>query len=207
MDAEEKDNSYQAQKRREREAREERIKQDAYTKGIIEALGGENPYTGEKIEDASDVEEYLMMRSLEKQGKDPVVDYHKAVKQKAKDTAKDAQEEADRRREVAEFAEKYPDVEMQTLFTNEKFLKFAGKRVGKEALSDIYADYLSFTSEYEVEAERKAVQKQREKSARAKASPGSLKGNGDSSPISYANMSDKDFERKLNKVLRGEEKI
>ena len=204
---EQKGNSYQAQKRREREAREERIKQDAYTRGMIEALGGENPYTGEKIEDASDVEEYLMMRNLEKQGKDPVVDYHKAVKEKTKKAATDAQEEADRRHEIAEFTEKYPDVDMQSILANERFVKFAGKRVGKESLSDIYADYLSFTSEYDAEAERKATQKLREKSARKKASPGSLTGNGDTANMSYETMTDKAFERKLNAVLRGEEKI
>lgn len=202
-----KSNSYQAQKRREREAREERIKQDAYTKGMIEALGGENPYTGEKIEDASDVEEYLMMRNLEKQGKDPVVDYHKAVKEKTKKAATDAKEEADRRQEIAEFAEKYPEVQMQDLLSNDKFVKFAGKRVGKESLSDIYADYLSFTSEYDTEAQRKAEQKYREKSARKKASPGSLTGSGDTASVSYENMSDKAFERKLAAVLRGTEKI
>lgn len=202
-----KSNSYQAQKRREREAREERIKQDAYTKGMIEALGGENPYTGEKIEDASDVEEYLMMRNLEKQGKDPVVDYHKAVKEKSKKAATDAKEEADRRQEIAEFAEKYPEVQMQELLSNERFVKFAGKRVGKESLSDIYADYLSFTSEYDTEAQRKAEQKYREKSARKKASPGSLTGNGDSAKLSYETMSDKAFERKLAAVLRGTEKV
>ncbi len=201
---EQKTNSYQAQKRREREAREERIKQDAYTKGMIEALGGENPYTGEKIEDASDVEEYLMMRDLEKQGKDPVADFHKAVKQKAKETATKEQEEKDRTQELQEFAEKYPDVKMVDLLSNERFIKFAGKRVGKESLSDIYADYVSFTSEYEAEVERNAVQKQRDKSARAKASPGSLRGGGGDTPVkTYATMSDEEFEREIIKAKSG----
>jgi hypothetical protein len=202
-EAEEKTNSYQAQKRREREAREERLKKDAYVKGMIEALGGENPYTGEKIEDSSDVEEYLMMRDLEKQGKDPVADFHKAVKQKAKDTATKAKEEQQRTQELQDFATKYPNVKMSELLANERFVKFAGKRVGNEALSDIYADYLSFTSDIENAAE----EKQRAKSARKKASPGSLTGNGDSTKQSYETMSDKAFERKLAAVLRGTEKI
>lgn len=202
-EAEEKTNSYQAQKRREREAREERLKKDAYVKGMIEALGGENPYTGEKIEDSSDVEEYLMMRDLEKQGKDPVADFHKAVKQKAKDTATKAKEEQQRTQELQDFATKYPNVKMSELLANERFVKFAGKRVGNEALSDIYADYLSFTSDIENAAE----EKQRAKSAKKKATPGSLTGNGDSAKQSYETMSDKAFERKLAAVLRGTEKI
>lgn len=201
--AEEKTNSYQAQKRREREAREERLKKDAYVKGMIEALGGENPYTGEKIEDSSDVEEYLMMRDLEKQGKDPVADFHKAVKQKAKATATKAKEEEQRTQELQDFATKYPNVKMSELLANERFVKFAGKRVGNEALSDIYADYLSFTSDIENAAE----EKQRAKSAKKKASPGSLTGNGDTTKQSYETMSDKAFERKLAAVLRGTEKI
>lgn len=200
-------NSYQAQKRREREAREERIKQDAYTRGMIEALGGENPYTGEKIEDASDVEEYLMMKRLDQQGKDPVVDFHKAVKENAKKAAADAQEDAEIRQEIEEFSERYPDVDMQSVLMDEHFAKYAAKRVGKESLSDIYADYKAFTDEYEAKAERKAVQRQKQVSARKKATPGSLKGNGDSGATSYANMSDKAFERKLNAVLRGTERI
>lgn len=200
-------NSYQAQKRREREAREERIKQDAYTKGMIEALGGENPYTGEKIEDASDVEEYLMMKDLERQGKDPLADFHKAVKEKSKKAAADAQEDAEIRGEIEEFTERFPDVDMRSVLTDEMFVKYAAKRVGKESLSAIYADYRAFTDEYEAKAERKAVQKQKEISARKKATPGSLKGNGGSSVTSYANMSDKAFERKLAAVLRGTEKI
>lgn len=198
-----KTNSYQAQKRREREAREEKLKKEAFVKGMIEALGGENPYTGEKIEDSADVDEYLMMRELEKQGKDPVSDYHKAVKQKAKETASQAQEETQRQQEIAEFADKYPNVDMQTLLSNERFVRFAGKRVGKEPLSDIYADYLSFTSDIEYAAE----EKQRAKSAKKKATPGSLTGNGDSAKQSYETMSDKAFERKLAAVLRGTEKI
>ena len=201
--AEEKTNSYQAQKRREREAREERLKKEAYVKGMIEALGGENPYTGEKIEDSSDVEEYLMMRDLEKQGKDPVADFHKAVKQKAKDTATKEKEEQQRTQELQDFATKYPNVKMSELLANERFVKFAGKRVGNEALSDIYADYLSFTSDLESDVE----QKQRVKSAKKKATPGSLTGNGDSAKQSYETMSDKAFERKLAAVLRGTENI
>lgn len=201
--AEEKTNSYQAQKRREREAREERLKKDAYVKGIIDTLGGENPYTGEKIEDAADVEEYLTMRDLEKQGKDPVADFHKAVKQKAKETATKEQEDRERTQELQEFATKYPDVKMAELLSNERFVKFAGKRVGRESLSDIYADYLSFTSDLESAVE----EKQRVKSAKKKATPGSLTGNGDSAKQSYETMSDKAFERKLEAVLRGTENI
>lgn len=197
-------NSFQAQKRREREAREEKIKREAFVKGMIEALGGENPYTGEKIEDSADVDEYLMMRDLEKQGHDPVADYHKAVKRKAKETASQEQEEIERKQEISEFAEKYPNVDMQRLLSNERFVKFAGKRVGRESLSDIYADYLSFTSEYDAEATRKAEENQRAKSARKKASPGSLTGNGGELPQkTFANMTDDEFEREIAKAKSG----
>ena len=64
----------QAEKRRRREAKEreirERIKNDAYQQAVIDATGGVNPYTGEEIRDRVDVEEYVAMRKIEREGGD-----------------------------------------------------------------------------------------------------------------------------------------
>lgn len=70
----------------------------------------------------------------------------------------------------------------------------------------MYEDYLSFTSEMDVKAEARADAKAKNALAKAKASPGSLTGE-DVPAVSYANMSDEDFDRKLEAVLRGREKI
>ncbi|MBQ7831807.1 MAG: hypothetical protein IJX30_00585 [Clostridia bacterium] len=198
----------QAQKRREREAREaqirKQIEEDAYRKGIIDAVGNKNPYTGEAITDKSDIEEYFTMRELEKEGKDPIADYPKALRAQRQAKAEAAQKEAQRVKEVSEFAENYPDVDLATLLSDPAFGKFAGKRVEHESLSDVYRDYLSFVGEVKADTEKKAQVKARQAAAKAKSTPGSLTGNGGSSPIrTYADMSDEEFEQEIAKAKAG----
>ncbi len=201
-------NPYAAQKRKEREEKEKRIREEirqkAYVQGIVEATGGTNPYTGEEIKDKEDVEEYLAMRDLEKKGQDPIGDFHKRVKEQAKEQNKKAEEEQSRRAEIIAFAEKYPSVDLDQLFNNQKFVLFAGKRLGKETLLEVYQDYENFTKEYSAEAEQNAEKKVKEKVARAKSSPGSLTGSGGNLPKkSYADMSSQEFEKALKLAKSG----
>lgn len=201
----------QAEKRRQREEREkeirEKIERESYRKGIVDAVGGVNPYTGEKIQDEADVDEYLLMKKLEKEGKDPIEDYAAAVKGEKREKAEKAKAESKRVEELTEFADKYPNVDVSALLQDAKFGKFAGKRVQHESLADVYADYLEFTGAESAEIEKKAAVKAKTAEMKRRASPGSLVGNGDAAKVSYADMSEKDFDRKLAKVLRGEENI
>jgi hypothetical protein len=207
----ERDDTFQAEKRRQREEKEaairKRIEEEAYRKGIIEAVGGVNPYTGEAITDKADVDEYLLMKELDKQGKDPISDYAKAVKEKQKAQVETKRTENNRAQELSEFAGKYPNVNVTELLKNERFCKFAGKRVGHESLATVYGDYLTFTNEINATVDKKVQIKAKATAAKAKASPGSLAGNGETAKVSYANMSEEAFEKKLAKVLRGEERI
>ena len=77
-------NSENARRRREaeRKAELERERQTAREQAIIETLNGKNPYTGEEMKDSTDVQEYLTMREIEKNGGDPLSDYPKHLKQK-----------------------------------------------------------------------------------------------------------------------------
>ena len=198
----------QAQKRREREAREaqirKQIEEDAYRKGIVDAVGKENPYTGEEIKDQADIEEYFMMRELEKAGKDPIADYPKALRAKRQAKAEAAKAEEQRVQEVAEFVERYPDVDISSLLQDPAFGKFAGKRVQHESLTSVYSDYLSFVGEVKADTEKKALVKARQAAAKAKSTPGSLTGNGGSSPRrSYDDMSDEEFEREIARAKAG----
>ena len=201
----------QAEKRREREAKEkairEKIERDSYRKGIVDAVGGVNPYTGEKIQDDADIDEYLLMKKLDKEGKDPIEDYAAAVKGEKREKAEKAKADSQRAEELSVFADKYPDVDVSALLQDAKFGKFAGKRVEHESLADVYADYLEFTGAESAEIEKKAAVKAKTAEMKKKASPGSLVGNGDAAKVSYADMSREEFNRKLNKVLRGEETI
>ncbi|MBQ3019138.1 MAG: hypothetical protein IJD77_00945 [Clostridia bacterium] len=200
--------AFQAQKRRIREEKEEalrkKIEENAYRKGIIEALGGTNPYTGENIVDDVDIEEYLAMRKLDQEGKDPVTDYRRTLKEKKRAEDKAKQDHDKTVNEIAEFAKAFPNVDLDALFKDERFLRFAGKRVEREGLSDVYADYVSFTSDINTAAEKKAEMKEKNKAARAKASPGSLTGGGSEIPHkSVDQMSDAEFEKMLAKAKSG----
>lgn len=201
----------QAEKRREREAKEEairkRIEQESYRKGIVDAVGGVNPYTNEEIKDEADIDEYLLMRKLEKEGKDPIEDYASAVKGERRAKQQEAEAEKNRKAEVQEFAERYPNVDITALLQDHRFGKFAGKRVQNESLANVYADYLEFTQGEEAVVERKAAVKVKQAEMKKRTSPGSLQGNGEAVKLSYADMSDDAFEKKLAKVLRGEENI
>ena len=60
--------------RRRREAEKEALIRRTREQTIIEALDGQNPYTGEEMKDSLDVEEYLAMKEIYKNGGDPVSD-------------------------------------------------------------------------------------------------------------------------------------
>lgn len=201
----------QAEKRREREAKEEairkKIEQESYRKGIVDAVGGVNPYTNEEIKDEADIDEYLLMRKLEKEGKDPIEDYASAVKGEKRAKAQEAEAEKNRKAEVAEFAQRFPNVDMTALLQDPRFGKFAGKRVQNETLANVYADYLEFTQGEEAVIEKKATVKAKQAEMKKKVSPGSLVGNGDPAPLSYENMSKEAFSKVFDQVLRGERTI
>ncbi len=186
--------------------RDARIREEAYRQAVLDATGGVNPYTGEEMRDKLDIEEYLAMRKIEQSGGDPVADYRTTLKTQAREQAKAAETADKQQADLDGFAEKHPDIDVSKLLHDGKFARFAGKRLGHESLADVYEDYLSFTSEMDVKAEARADAKAKNALAKAKASPGSLTGE-DVPAVSYANMSDEDFDRKLEAVLRGREKI
>ena len=171
-----------AQRRRETERRQEAKHQrelnDVRNNAIIEALGGKNPYTDGEMKDADDVAEFLAMREIEKNGGDPVSDYSKHVKEKAREQRETEQREAEKRawfeKDRADFAEKYPDADLSALIADKSFRIFAEGKVGERPLSEIYESYLAMTGEIEAAAKKSAAQTV----ANSKASPGSLSGGG-----------------------------
>ena len=199
----------QAAKRRERERKEEairkRIEQEAYTKGLVDAVGGENPYTHEPIKDAFDVEEYLVMREIEKNGGDPVADYAKTTKEKQREKVAATEVQRTAAADLKDFRQTHPDVDVSRLLNDARFARFAGKRIdGGERLSDVYADYIAFTGEVAATAEKKAEIKAKNAVAKKKASPGSLTGGGgEATKATYDNMTDEAFEREIAKAKAG----
>lgn len=160
--------------RRRREAKRQAELKEARVQATIEALNGVNPYTQEPMKDSQDVDEYYIMRKIAAEGGDPVADYAKHIKQKArKDAETKAQEEKTRewyKKDKAEFVAKYPDTNLEELLSDSHFIDYSEGKVGKKSLSAIYEGYMALRNE----STKKANAKARQMVANAKASPGSL---------------------------------
>lgn len=166
--------------RRRREAERQKELKDTREKAIIEALGGINPYTGEEMKDSHDVEEFLVMQEIKKNGGDPVADFAKNRKERERKNA-ETQAEQERqaewyRNDKAEFATAYPDVDLEELIGNEAFQDYADGKVGVRSLKSIYEGFLRISSDARKEAQASAAQAL----ANSKASPGSLSTSGSS---------------------------
>lgn len=198
------ENSKYAQARRKAEAEVEAKVKEAYKKGRMESFIGKlNPYTNTVINDETDIQVYENMYALDKQGKDPVADYASYVADKQRQELKEKEEQEKIKQEaendVAEFTEKYPDVNLSELLENETFKDYIeGKR---KPLTTLYENYKKMENSFR----NKAVDVAKQTIANSQATPGSLN-SGAEVNVDYANMSDEDFERVLNAVKNGEMK-
>lgn len=206
---------YAEMRRAKREREKQELEKQAYNKGVLEATNGINPYTQEKIETDEDIEEFKIMQELAKKGLDPIQDFHKYVKQqKAEERARLAKEQEEKAKQeqlqkeaqkkyesdLNDFKSKNPDVDVQALLTNEKFLLFAEGKLGLKPLDTVYKEYLNFTNDYETKAKETA----KKMVAINSTSVGSLSGGkGDSKVVDFTNMSKAEFEEYLDKVKRG----
>ena len=201
-DKQQKTNADYARERRKAE-QEKALKQERY-KTIIEVLNGENPYTHEKLEDDADVEEYLNMKEIEKSGKDPVADYSKYLKTKAKEQAKQDEVERGQKEWIAndrkDFVSKHPDVDLNDLLADELFVTFATGKVGKISMDKIYADYNAFLTKSEERARDRAAQVL----ANSAASPGKLSNQSQPPPKRVSEMSKGEIENLVERAKRGE---
>jgi len=159
--------------RREAEAEKARMKADldawAKRRGFnsIEELRAED----EKY--LAEMERAKLAAEAAKTGKDPglyaeekeLLEWakQKRAEEKAekerKAKEKEAQEKADK--DVADFKDKYPDVNVDALLTkHEKFRKFSKGKVGLFPLTEIYEEFLDFITETEAAAIAKIESKQ-----------------------------------------------
>lgn len=205
--ANEQNNSENARRRREaeRQAELERVTKEAREKAIIEALGGKNPYTNEEMKDSADVEEFLTMKEIEKNGGDPLSDFSKHQKAKEREkAAKQAEIEAKKdwyRKDREDFASKHPEVNLENLIQDKQFQLFASGKVGNLPLSEIYEGFMEVTSEYE----KKAKQKAKQLLANSKSTPGALSSpntpdNGFFTKEQVQKMSQEEVDRNYDKI-------
>lgn len=166
----------QAAKRREKEFRDKIAA--AKLEGAISIIG-KNPWTGEALKTQGDLDDYLRMKAVADAGGDPLgADYVKAIR--AEQKAAQEREEAERKRDEfvkadsKAFSEAYPDVKLSELFDDPSFKDYADGKLGIRPLKDVYEGYQRLTSGFEERAKRKAETLV----ANAKATPGSVSGQG-----------------------------
>lgn len=190
--------------RERRKAEQEAAIKKARNEAIIEALNGENPYTHEKMEDDADIQEYLVMKEIDKKGGDPIADYSKHLKEKAKAQEKASQAKTTQeewvQKDRSDFAAKHPDVNLNELIEDDLFRTFALGKVGKMSMDKIYSDYQAFITKSEERAKDRAAQLL----ANSAATPGKLTNQSAAPPKSVNDLTSVEFEQMVEKVKRGE---
>ena len=123
-----------------------------------------NTLKGETIEDDIDVSDFELMQKLKEEGKDPIKDFQKAKaklererKSKEAEEEKRKKEESDKKGKILEDEKKDREDFIKTVGSKEKaietfkdpnFKLFSKGRIGKEPLTEIYKDYVSFTQKF-----------------------------------------------------------
>lgn len=144
----------------------------------VAGLGVVNPYTGKPIRSFQEFKEYgvqfqreRLEAEAQRQGRpvDELVEEQEnrayvARKRQEEQEQKEAMKQLRERQEfmvadVAAFVEKYPDVDVAKLEQNPKFRKFAGKRLYREPLAELYGDFVELVSDTERAAVEKAAGK------------------------------------------------
>ncbi|HRF70118.1 MAG TPA: hypothetical protein PKV66_01665 [Candidatus Pelethenecus sp.] len=197
-----------AEMRRAKEAkeREEAIKK-AKQEGIIEGLGGINPYTSEKIEDDIDYELYQEMKDAESKGYNPndlsdMRKYRKEVRQaELVEQRKKSESQSNAQKDIDDFIKNNPDVNIKTLLSDKDFLEFADGMLGNVSLGVVYGKYQNYKNMATAKAEALAT----EEKARRISSVGSL-GNGEDNKGTYSleditKMSREEIEKNYDKVV------
>lgn len=198
-------NAEQAEKRRN--AEREKIRNDA----IIEAVGT-NPYTGTKITDSVDVEEYLIMKRIADRGGDPVTEYAKELKNSLRARNKTVDEQLRVENERYEHIANHP--EDAELFENAQFKRFADKLKGVPMSSIIEAYRVTETANTAA-MKNEAARAVAQANANRKASPSSAKGTADTVSASEGlysleqlqRMTPAELERNWAKVEKSYDKI
>lgn len=199
-----------------RNAEIEKARQEARVQAIVDAVGT-NPFTDKPIKNAADVEEYLLMRKIEQEGKDPIRDYPEYVKQqKAKEVSDAEKARIDREtalKSINEFRSEFPSVDLQKLAKDTDFDDFAKGALGTESLASIYKRYIAFKERIESNAKKQAQQRAVAEKAKQNASVGSLSNENGSQESDYFTleqikaMSPEEVHAKWEKVQRSMKRI
>lgn len=197
------ENAKFAEQRRQQEAKKRDLElQQSFNKGVIEGIGGKNPYTNTSISDDVDLQEYLDMKQLQAQGKDPVADYPAFLKEKTRQQQKLVQEKemSDKKAQefIEEFNAKYPGM-FKEVWEDQSFQDYAeGKLNGQRSLVSVYESYQKLIG-------KKAEEVADRKNVKAQSSPGSLADGGAViATKDWRTMSKDEFKAYVSKAKRGD---
>lgn len=194
----------EAKAKKEREAELERAKREAATKAELGVLK-ENPYTGEKIEDESDLEIYKIQKSLEDEGKDPVKDLPKKLAQIQREKAAEAKKVADSRaeveakakekatKEVNELRTAYPDLNTAELAKDPLWLEVSGDKLDRLTLKEIYEFYYLPKKNQSKQTKTDDTKVDEENGKKVTKVPSSNSNGGKTSPKNYLEMTDEEY--------------
>ncbi|MBQ4585104.1 MAG: hypothetical protein IJA82_02720 [Clostridia bacterium] len=190
--------------------RQERLK-------TIKEMHPTNPYNNKPIEDEYDVQEFLLMRRIEQEGGDPLNDYSAYLKKENKSRQAEQKSAEEQKRandekvtnDLADFAQKYADVDVKELLADETFRAFADGKLETRSLSEVYEQFLPIKNM--IDEKRKRIEQEATDLANKKASPGSL-----SSPQPNAEefftkeqvlkMSADDIKKNFDKIRKSQER-
>ena len=173
----EREKAQKLAKEKEAEAKRKQELEEVRFNAIKETLGGINPYTKKEIVDKYDMDIYLQMRAMEKDGLDPLQDFAEYSARKQREATAEAakKEKAESMKEWIEndrkdFYEKHPEVDFAELMKDETFEMFARGKVGNVPMASIYSDYQSLKTSIEKKAKEVASRML----ANKQSSPGAL---------------------------------
>lgn len=204
-------NSEYARQRREaqRKAELEKAREEARYETLLEFTNGFNPFTQEEIKDKIDMEKYLAMKEIEKNGGDPIADYHKVQSKKQKEEIESKKKVEDEKQWYANdrknFFEKHPEMTEESfsnLLKDEQFLLYGEGKFGIRPLAEIYENYNKIVQSFEDKAKTMAEKMY----ANRNSSPGSLNSSEVSKAKSWESMSDKEFEVAIKAAKDGKYK-
>ena len=202
------ENAKFAEKRRlaeekQRAAELEAERKKGYNDGVKASIGGVNPFTKRPISDDVDLQEYLDMKTLSDNGKDPTEDYPQFVKEKARSAKKLSEEQElskkEANKQIQEFEAKYPGLSDKIL-NDSDFMEYAEGKLGPKPLITVYESYLAFTNKLSGGAAAR-------RAAKSTASPGSMTGEGEETKKpawQTAKPGTKEFNDIVEKAKRGE---
>lgn len=216
------ENAANARRRREEELNAKLRAERVNT--IIDVLGGKNPYTGNEMTDAHDVEVFERMKRIEKAGGDPIEDYASTLAEEQRQAEKSSRAPTNTKEDFNSWAKKdgeafrqaHPDVDVSKLFQDETFSTIAEPLLEQHVpMTEIYKLFQETQSNIEI-VKQKAKQKIKNEVAGSianeRASAGGLKTKSDNAGSLYtreqlAAMSPEELEANWDKVERSYDEL